>query len=147
MFFPKQEREKVSRNNLVKRAISTWLVTSMVLLPIQSAMVKAAMVPTESAIASAGHEYRQQQILDRVRSEDARQALQSLGVAPADVEKRVAVMTPDELAQFNRQVQELPAGGSSIFGVVIFILVLLIVLDLLGATDIFPVIKPIGSYN
>ena len=59
------------------------------------------------------------------------------------VQQRIMKMTPDELVRFNEAVQAQPAGGESVIGVVLFVLVLLIILDLFGATDVFPAIKPI----
>ena len=81
--------------------------------------------------------------MELLGQEQAREALVGFGVSAEDVERRVQNMTPQELADFNAGVDQLPAGGASIFGVIIFVLVLLIVLDLLGATDVFPAIRPI----
>ena len=54
-------------------------------------------------------------------------------------------MTADELQAFNQQVADMQAGGDSLLGVVVWVFVVLIVLDLLGTTNIFPAIKPINT--
>jgi hypothetical protein len=134
-------------SSIFKRFVSLSLVTSMLLISLQSVFVSAAMVSTESKIAIVQQDYERQQVLEIVRTADAKQTLLNLGVAPADVEARIANMTTAELAQLNQQIKDLPAGGNAIIGAIVFVLVLLVVLDLLGATDVFPVIRPIGSHR
>lgn len=131
---------------LAKRLIATVLASAMFLMSLQSAVVQAAMVGTEAVVSSEQAQYDRDQIIEMLDQQQAKETLISLGVNISDVEKRVQNMTAEELAQFNSQIDELPAGGTSIVGLVLFILLLLIVLDLLGATNIFPVIKPIDQY-
>ncbi len=127
----------------MRRTLASILALSILMLSVQSSVVQAAMVSTQTLVQEQRAQYDRDRILDTVSQEQARATLVSLGVNPEDVEARITHMTPAELAQFNAQIDDLPAGGSSFFAVVIFILVLLIILDLLGATDIFPAIRPI----
>ncbi len=127
----------------MRRMLASALALSILMVSVQSSVVQAAMVSTETLVQEHRAQYDRERILDAVSQEQARATLVSLGVSPEDVEARIKNMTPAELAQFNAQIDELPAGGASVFAVVIFILVLLIILDLLGATDIFPAIRPI----
>jgi len=129
----------------VKKRLSLILLPTFVWMTSLSAHVSAAMVSTESKIELTQQSLQRDQLLQLVQQQEARAALERFGVAPEHVEKRIASMTADELAQFNHQLESLPAGGNGIIGVVLFIFVMLVVLDLLGATNIFPVIKPIGS--
>jgi len=110
-------------------------------LPVSS--VNAAMVGTDAVIEMQQNQFERNQILDRIQAEDAQQALASLGVNTAELEQRVANMTPAELAELNAQIDELPAGGVGIFGLIVFVLIIMVVLDLLGAVDFFPAIKTI----
>jgi len=68
-----------------------------------------------------------------------------MGIDPNTIEQRVNSMTADELQAFNQQVADMQAGGDSLLGVVVLVFVVLIVLDLLGTTNIFPAIKPINT--
>ena len=52
-------------------------------------------------------------------------------------------MTDAEIAQINQRIAEMPAGGSSVLGVLLIIFIVFVITDVLGATDIFPFIKPI----
>ena len=64
-----------------------------------------------------------------------------LGVSPADAKQRIANMTAEELSALNSQMNEMPAGG--IVGVVVTVLVVVVVTDLMGLTDVYPFINPI----
>ena len=50
--------------------------------------------------------------------------------------ERVNALTPAELAALESQIQDLPAGGS-LLGTLGIVLIVLIVLDLVGVTDVF----------
>jgi hypothetical protein len=69
--------------------------------------------------------------------------LQSMGVERSQVEQRINSLTGAELAQFNQQLQEAPAG-SGVVGIIVLILVIFIITDLLCATDIFSFVKCIN---
>ncbi|AZZ93962.1 MULTISPECIES: PA2779 family protein [unclassified Hahella] len=129
---------------LIKQITAVLLSMSMFVLSLQSAAVRAAMVSTDTQIQVEQQNYDREQIMRITGSDEAKEVLLSLGVSQEDVEARVANMTADEIAEFNKQINEMPAGASSALGVILVIFVILIVLDLLGATNIFPVIKPIG---
>ncbi|MBU6953785.1 PA2779 family protein [Hahella sp. HN01] len=129
---------------MIKQITAVLLSMSMFVLSLQSAAVRAAMVSTDTQIQVEQQNYDREQIMRITGSDEAKEVLLSLGVSQEDVEARVANMTADEIAEFNKQINEMPAGASSALGVILVIFVILIVLDLLGATNIFPVIKPIG---
>ncbi|MBA56723.1 MAG: hypothetical protein CMK89_19895 [Pseudomonadales bacterium] len=120
------------------------MAVMMVVIGLMSASAQAAMVTTGDVISTASQQETRAQVLAILDQDEARDALLSLGVAPADVEQRVQDMTTAELQAFSKQVEEMQAGGSAV-GVIILIFVILIVLDLLGTTNIFPVIKPINT--
>ncbi len=126
-----------------RKAISLLVTTTFLLLSLQIPVAQAAMVTTDSQLQAAQANYDRQQLLELAQTEDARQLFLDLGVAPDQVEQRINNMTAAELAEFNQQVNEMPAGAG-VIGVIVVVFVILIVLDLLGTTNIFPVIKPIN---
>jgi len=127
----------------LRKTVAAILALLIFSLTFQGSIAQAAMVSTGDFLQQQQAEYDRDQILSILAQDETRSTLLSLGVSPDDVERRVNNMTAEELARFNAQADQLPAGGASIFGVIIFALVLLIVLDLLGATDVFPAIRPI----
>lgn len=128
-----------SMNATTFRALCFLMLAAF--LPVSS--VNAAMIGTDTIIETQQTQIDRAQILERLQAEDAQNALASFGVDADEVEQRVANMTAEELSQFNAQIDELPAGGVGIFGLIIFILLIMIILDLLGAVDFFPGINTI----
>lgn len=126
----------------LQRKLAVLLLVALLPLFMQSRAALAGMVSTDSVLNAASG-YDRTSILARLQKEEARATLVKLGVDMNLVQQRIMKMTPDELVRFNEAVQAQPAGGESVIGVVLFVLVLLIILDLLGATDVFPAIKPI----
>lgn len=72
---------------------------------------------------------------------ELRAALTAQGVSVADAQARVDAMTDAEIAVLDKQFAELPAGGDG-FSTVVLILLVLVITDLLGISDVFPAIKP-----
>ena len=73
----------------------------------------------------------------------AAQALSEYGVNQEQVSQRLDRLTDSELQQLAQKSEELPAG-QGVLGVVLAIILVLVILDLLGATDVFPVIDPVN---
>ncbi|MET0068573.1 MAG: PA2779 family protein [Candidatus Thiodiazotropha sp.] len=81
-----------------------------------------------------------QKSIDRIRStmarDEVRSSLLEMGVDPQAIELRLDALTDHELLVLNQQIDELPAGGS-VLGVLGALLIVLIVLELLGVTNVF----------
>lgn len=69
-----------------------------------------------------------------------REQLIAGGVAPDDAAARVAAMTDAQVARIYRRIDQHPAGASS---ALFWVLVLLLVSELAGWTDIIPAIRPL----
>lgn len=110
---------------------------------LQVSVAQAAMVSTHTVVMEQQAQFDRQQLNALLQREQAVEAMQSLGVDPEMVQERVDSMTAEELAAFNEQVDQMQAGGSAL-GVIVLVFLILILLDLLGATDIFPAIRPIN---
>jgi len=103
---------------------------------------QAAMIPTNSVLHS------EQQVMDRaglvvkLQQKELQDKMVQLGVDPAVVIARVKNMTDAEVAKLNEKIQSMPAGGGLV-GLLLFLLVLFIITDALGVTDVFTFVKPI----
>lgn len=129
-------------NRLVKISlVSTVFLVGMVLVGIGQAT--AGVYSSEQVITDQQHHYTKQQVLAFVDTAEVQNKLMTLGVSPADAKLRIANMTHAELDAFNTQLNEMPSGG--IVGTIITVLVVVAVLDLMGITDVYPFIRPIGS--
>jgi hypothetical protein len=113
------------------------------LLSISIGQATAGVYSSEQAIVSQQYQYNKQQVLDLINTSEVQQKLMNLGVSPEDAKLRIDSMTNSELTAFNQQMNEMPAGG--IVGTIVTVLVVVAVLDLMGLTDVYPFIRPIGS--
>ncbi len=123
------------------RYISLLLTASMLSLSLSTS--QAAMVPNQQIIYAAEETDARQSLLQTLTRDEVQQQLQSLGVSPADVESRVQHMSYAEVSQLKQKIDELPAG-SGVLGAVVFIFVVFVVTDVIGATDVFPFIHPVN---
>lgn len=99
-----------------------------------------AMVSTSEVIAQQQLQVDRQQLLQMLDDQGVKDKLASLGVAPDQVEQRINSLTAAELAQFNQQLEQAPAGGS-VVGIIVLFLVIFIITDMLCATDIYSFIR------
>lgn len=133
----------MSQSKILQQNVARLLAMLMVVVSTLSTTAQAAMIPTQDLVTSESRESTRAQVLAILDQEEARDAMLTLGVDPADVEQRVGEMSTEELQAFNAQVEDMQAGGS-VVGFVVLVFVVLIVLDLLGTTNIFPAIKPVN---
>ncbi|HEY9202222.1 MAG TPA: DUF6627 family protein [Gammaproteobacteria bacterium] len=123
------------------RYISLLLAATMLSLSLGTS--QAAMVSNQQIIYAAEQTDARQTLLQTLKRDEVQQQLLSLGVSPADVESRIQHMSHAEISQLNQKIDELPAG-SGVLGAVVFIFVVFVITDVIGATDIFPFIHPVN---
>lgn len=124
---------RVLRKLLVSLTTATFLVASV------QAPVFADVVSTQEiaqATINAGQRAEVNQFMAR---NDVADKLMALGVSRTDVSQRINQLTDAEIAQMHAQIETMPAGEGAI-GLVIGLLVIFMLLDMAGVTDIFPAI-------
>lgn len=102
----------------------------------QVPVAQAAMIGTPEVLAEQQGQVDRQQLLIMLDEDAVREKLVSLGVERAQVEQRINSLTPSELAHFNQQLSEAPAGGNAV-GIIVLFLVIFIITDMLCATNLF----------
>ncbi|WP_339775393.1 DUF6627 family protein [uncultured Methylophaga sp.] len=124
----------------MKQKVFAWIALlgffGSITLPVQ-----AAMISTPDIIQSQQSAYDREQLSSMLERDDVQQQLLSMGVAPDNVQERVNSMTDFEIAQLNEQINDMPAGG--ILGAIVLIFVVFVITDAIGATDIFPFVRPV----
>ena len=125
----------------LQRILCLFLSLSLIVLPIGPA--QAAMIGNGQIVNEVQAELTRGEILHMLDREEAQQQLTALGVSPDMVKERVAQMTDAEVVQLNQHLADLPAGGD-IWGVLLLLFIVFIITDMLGATDIFPFVKPVN---
>jgi hypothetical protein len=123
------------------KAFTVWF-SVIAMLFASCASVNAGVVSNAAVIAAEQASVSRAQLVQWLDRDDVAQKMQALGVDRSQVESRINTMTAEELAQFNAQVEHMPAGAG-IVGIVVLFLVIFIITDIIGATDIFPFIHPV----
>lgn len=98
----------------------------------------AGIVGTHTVIAGG----QKGELASLVQRADVQARLQALGVDPREVEARVAALSDEEAAQLAARLEELPAGGTDVLGVLLLVFLVLLFTDIMGWTKIFPFTRP-----
>lgn len=101
-----------------------------------TAEVSAAIIETSEVLTIEARDDRIDEIQAKLAREDVQTALTQLGVDPAQAQQRVTSLSDQELVMLERELETLPAGGE-FFAVVGVVFVVLIILELVGVTNIF----------
>jgi len=125
----------------LQRALCLLLSLSLIILPIGPA--QAAMISNGQIIGEVQAELDRSVVLQILERENAQQHLRALGVSPEMVKERVSHMTDQEVAQLNQHLADLPAGGD-VLAAILILFIVFIITDMLGATNIFPFVKPVN---
>ena len=125
----------------LQRVLCLLVSLSLIVLPVGPA--QAAMISNGQIIGEVQAELNRGVVLQILERERAQQHLRALGVSPEMVKERVSHMTDQEVAQLNQHLADLPAGGD-VLGVILILFIVFIITDMLGATNIFPFVKPVN---
>ncbi|MBI3547358.1 MAG: PA2779 family protein [Gammaproteobacteria bacterium] len=123
------------------KPVSHLVIFGLLALSMHFPAAQAGLVGTEAVInASQTQQQRQhlQQVLNRA---DVKAALIARGVEPAQVQARIDSLNDQEIQSLSTHIDQLPAGGDSLLGVLVFIFVVLLITDILGFTNVFPFVK------
>jgi hypothetical protein len=113
------------------------LLCALVLFGAATSPIHASMLGTGSLIEAEQSAVDRDRLLAQLEREEVRNQLQAMGVSAQAAAARVARMTDAEIRMLNERLDEMPAGAGAL-GVVLFIVLLLVITDALGITDIFP---------
>ena len=122
------------------RRLAAMLAVLHVLMVVQVPMASASMVGTAEVLYEQQQRLDRQQLLSMLEDQGVQEKLQAMGVDRSQVAERINSLTNAELAQFNQQLSEAPAGAG-VVGVIVLFLVIFIVTDMLCATNIFSFVK------
>jgi hypothetical protein len=77
-------------------------------------------------------------VLETLQRGEVQSQLHAMGVDPQSAADRVSAMSDQEVSRLAGKIENLPAGGVSWLGVLLVVVLVLVVTDILGYTDIFP---------
>jgi hypothetical protein len=123
-------------SSLMKRAMAILLSVSL---------VSGFSATARAGVINTGQVLQQHAAIDKASlvtalgREEVRRQLVELGVDPEQAKLRLAALDDEQIAEIQANMDALPAGGG-VLEVVVAVLVVLMILDLVGVTDIFPFI-------
>jgi len=119
-----------------QRFISSLLIIMMLSLGI-SRFAQAGIVTTTQLVDAQQTRLERNQVRDWLARDEVRQQLKTMGVDVKAAQARVDSMTAKEVHDMASNMNNLPAGAGVVETAVLVLLVL-ILLDIAGVTDIFP---------
>ena len=123
--------------SLMKRVMA--ILVSVSLVSSYTAQAWAGVVSTgqvlqqEAAIDTAS-------LVSALDREEVREQLVDMGVDPEQAKLRIAALDDEQIGAIQANMDALPTGGG-VLEVVLAVLVVLVILDLVGVTNIFPFIR------
>lgn len=128
----------------MQKMVAGLVVVTFCFLSVVVAPVQATLVGTADILAAQENDMARQKVLQFLERQDVAAHLQSMGVAPAEARARVDTMTAEEIHLVASKIDQLPAGGDALgflLGVAVVTFIVLIILDIIGVTDVFTFIK------
>lgn len=116
----------------MKTISSYMLAAALVISPL---MVNADMVDTTQLLAHEDRLAHVQQVEAFMASEGVRGQLEAMGVTSENAAERVAAMTDSQLQQLASNIENMPAGADAL-GVLVTVLVVILLLEILGITNV-----------
>lgn len=99
-------------------------------------VVQARIISTEAMLQQEQRSARLAHVRELLAQERVAEQMIALGVDPSEVQARVASLTDQQLMHLENRLTELPAGGS-VLAVIGVVFVVLLVLELVGAINLF----------
>lgn len=118
-----------------RKVFSLIILTTMMSLVVTTPGY-TAMLGTNDILAGDSLQQERAHIKEVLQRDAVRDQLVTLGVDPTDAIERVDAMTEQEVQMLAGQLDSTPAGGSAL-GLLAFVLVVLLITDLLGVTNIY----------
>jgi hypothetical protein len=132
------EKQEIQMNNITMKSKYFWSMVIAVFMAVSfQATAVADIVTTEQILVESKVEAKKAEIGALLQRSDVRQQLVGMGVDVSDAQQRIDSMTDSELAAFYERMDILPAGEGAL-ELVVAILLIFILLDVAGVTDIFP---------
>jgi len=111
------------------------LALAVPMLSVQT-VARAGVIGAEEFVSTTDRRVTLDTVTEALARDEVQLALKRHGVDPALAAERVAALNDQELMLLAEDLEELPAGGS-LLGTLGIVAIVLIILELVGAIDIF----------
>ena len=121
------------------KPVSHLVVLGLLALSLHLPAAHAGMIGTEAVVNAAQTQQYRERLHNALNRDDVQAQLLARGVDPAQVQARVDSLTDEEMQTLATNMDQLPAGGDSVLGALVFIFIVLLVTDILGLDQHLPV--------
>jgi hypothetical protein len=125
----------------LSKPVSHLVILGFLALSLHFPTAHAGMIGTEGVVNAAQAHQDRERLREIFNREDVKAQLIARGVDPAQVQARVDSLTDQEVQSLHGKLDQVPAGGDSFLGALVFIFIVLLITDILGFTNIFPFVK------
>lgn len=132
------------RDRRFARYVCYFVTMSMLLMSMPVQTAHAAMVGTETVLKLSTAKKVRENLNQFFKREDIKAIIMAQGISPEEAKARVNSLSDAEIMKIADNMDQLPAGGSTlgvIIGGAIVIFIVLLITDILGYTDIFTFVK------
>ncbi len=120
----------------IKKLFLFTCITTLLSVGIQ-APVMADMISTQELRTTADVELKRDEIRSIIMQDEIRDFMIGNGISPADADQRLNNLSDREVLAMHQQLDDLTTGQGAL-GTIALVLIILILLDVTGITDIFP---------
>ncbi len=124
----------------MRTVISFFTLASFIAATLLAPVAHADIITTESWVDEVHAEAQRDRVIEMLKREDVREQMLAMGVDPAHVEARLAGLSDAEVTRLAGQMEDLPAGAGVVELLLVVVLVF-VILDIAGVTDVFPFIN------
>ena len=122
------------------RLVSWTLAFVLSFLSIQSSYAGMKMISTMKIVEEKSVSLKRAELISLLKTPEVQSEMVKFGVNPAEAVARVKSLSPLELEEMSRQIENSPAGAGplgTIIGAALFVFVVLLITDILGLTKVF----------
>jgi hypothetical protein len=112
------------------------LLVSLAMLNTYSLPAYAGVVTTEQLMQQQLDSMDRDELVSLLDRSEVRHQLIDRGVDPEHAKQRIAALSDTQIEQIKSEIDQLPAGSGAV-GILIAVLLVLIILDIIGVTNIF----------
>ena len=123
------------------KPVSHLVVLGLLALSLHLPAAHAGMIGTAAVVNAAQSQQYRERLHSALNRDDVQAQLLARSVDPAQVQARVDSLTDEEMQSLATKMDQLPAGGDSFLGALVFVFIVLLITDILGFTNIFPFVK------
>jgi len=129
----------------VHRWVAVFATAAFLIVSLPFGVGQAGMLATDQVVRHLSAQADRDRVSEFMGRDDVRRQMEELGVDPAEAQARVGNLTDAEVAAIAGEIDRLPAGESAaglIIGLGLLFVVVLIITDGLGYSDVFTFSDP-----